>query len=215
MIRPRMDVHIQAALNELDALGWWYQHFQLPNRLWTGDGSAPSYFPQRRWEMIEPFIPADLTGKTALDLGGNAGYFSIQMKLRGAARCVLVDPFHEFLPQAEFAASQFHVEIDLVCEDAHTYCLTTEERFDYVLLLGLLYHGMAKLWSVQRPFSKRAYPLGAAHHTSPSGPILIFGPNRAAAWMRLVTYPLKTEYDGTSPWRIQRSPFGATAVLFV
>jgi len=140
MIGSGMDVHIQAALNELDSLGWWYQHFQLPNGLWTGDGGAPSYLPQRRCEMIEPFIPADLTGKTVLDLGGNAGYFSIQMKLRGAARCVLVDPFREFLRQAEFAACQFHVEIDLVCEDAHTYCLTTEERFDYVLLLGLLYH---------------------------------------------------------------------------
>jgi tRNA (mo5U34)-methyltransferase len=90
--------------------------------------------------MIEPFVPADLTGKTVLDLGGNAGYFSIQMKLRGAARCILVDPFREFLCQAEFAARQFHVEIETVCEDAHTYCLTTDERFDYVLLLGLLYH---------------------------------------------------------------------------
>jgi len=137
---PGMDADIQAALNELDSLGWWYQHFQLPNGLWTGDGSAPSYLPQRRWEMIEPFVPADLAVKTVLDLGGNAGYFSIQMKIRGAARCVLVDPFPEFVRQADFAARQSHVKIELVCEDAHTYCLTTEERFDYILLLGLLYH---------------------------------------------------------------------------
>lgn len=135
-----IDAGIQATMNELDSLGWWYQHFQLPNGLWTGDGGEPSYFPQRRCEMIEPFVPADLAGKTVLDLGGNAGYFSIQMKLRGAARCLLVEPFREFLRQAEFAARQFHVDIELVCEDAHTYCLTTEERFDYVLLLGLFYH---------------------------------------------------------------------------
>ncbi len=135
-----MDPQIQAALNELDSLGWWYQHFELPGGLWTGDGREPAYLPQRRWEMIEPFVPADLTGKTVLDLGGNAGYFSIQMKQRGAARCVLVDPFREFLCQADFAARQFQVEIDLVCADAHTYCLTTDERFDFVLLLGLLYH---------------------------------------------------------------------------
>ncbi len=130
----------QAVLDELDSLGWWYQHFQLPNGLWTGDGCEPAYLPERRWAMIEPYVPADLTGKTVLDLGGNAGYFSIQMKRRGAARCVLVDPFREFLGQAEFAARQFGVDIDTVCEDAHTYCLTTDERFDYVLLLGLLYH---------------------------------------------------------------------------
>jgi tRNA (mo5U34)-methyltransferase len=135
-----MDTDTQAALNELDSLGWWYQHFQLPNGLWTGDGAEPAYLPERRWEMIAPFVPGDLSGKTVLDLGGNAGYFSIQMKRRGAARCVLVDPFEEFLRQAEFSARQFKVQIDIVCEDAHTYCLSTEERFDYVLLLGLLYH---------------------------------------------------------------------------
>ncbi|PYT21672.1 MAG: TIGR04290 family methyltransferase [Acidobacteria bacterium] len=135
-----MTPDIEAAQDELDSLGWWYQHFELPNGLWTGDGCEPGYLPQRRWEVIEPFLPKDLTGKTVLDLGGNSGYFSIQMKLRGAVRCVLVDPYPVFLRQAEFAARQFGVDVVFVCDDAHTYCLTTEERFDYVLLLGLLYH---------------------------------------------------------------------------
>lgn len=90
--------------------------------------------------MMEPYLPEDLAGGTVLDLGGNAGYFSIKMKQRGAGRCVLVDPYSEFLRQAEFAARQFQVDLELVNDDAHTYCLTTDERFDYVLLLGLLYH---------------------------------------------------------------------------
>lgn len=131
---------LEAARKELDSLGWWYQHFQLPNGLWTGDGSEPGYQPHTRWQLLEPFVPADLSGKTVLDLGGNAGYFSIQMKLRGAARCVLVDPYREFIAQAEFAARQFSVAIEPINEDAHVYCLTTGERFDYVLFLGLLYH---------------------------------------------------------------------------
>ena len=96
-----MTPDIEAAQDELDSLGWWYQHFELPNGLWTGDGCEPGYLPQRRWEVIEPFLPKDLTGKTVLDLGGNSGYFSIQMKLRGAVRCVLVDPYPVFLRQAE------------------------------------------------------------------------------------------------------------------
>ena len=130
----------QTVLDQLDSLGWWYQHFQLPNGLWTGDGVVPGYNPQVRWEMIAAHMPADLGGKSVLDLGGNAGYFSIQMKLRGAGRCILVDPYVEFLEQAKFAAGQFQVDIEMVCEDSHVYCLTTQERFDYVLLLGLLYH---------------------------------------------------------------------------
>lgn len=125
---------------EMKALGWWYQHFELPNGLRTGTGEEPGYDAQARWNFIAPHVPPDLKGKSVLDLGGNAGFFSIQMKLRGAARCVLVDSFIEFNRQARFAAGQFEVELEIISEDAHTYCLTTEERFDYVIFLGLLYH---------------------------------------------------------------------------
>ncbi len=130
----------EEARRELASLGWWYQHFELPNGLRTGDGAEPAYRPELRWRLMEPFLPPDLAGKSVLDLGGNAGYFSIQMKLRGAGRCVLVDPYAEFAAQARFAARQFGVEVEIVEEDAHVYCLTTAERFDYVLFLGLFYH---------------------------------------------------------------------------
>lgn len=75
-----------------------------------------------------------------LDVGGNAGYFSTQMKLRGAKRCVLVESYEEFTVQARFAARQFGVRLEIVNEDVHTYCLTQDERFDYVQFLGLFYH---------------------------------------------------------------------------
>jgi 2-polyprenyl-3-methyl-5-hydroxy-6-metoxy-1,4-benzoquinol methylase len=90
--------------------------------------------------MMTPHLPAHLSGKTVLDLDGNAGYFSIQMEFRGASRCILVEPFEEFVAQARFATRQFGVEIEIVNDDAHAFCLTTEERFDYVLFLGLFYH---------------------------------------------------------------------------
>ncbi len=121
-------------------LGWWYQDFELPSGVRTGTGKPPSYKPDERWRVIEPFVPDDLAGKSILDVGGNAGYFSIQMKLRGAGRCVLLEPYEEFVAQAKYAAESFRVELEVVNEDVHTYCLTTEERFDYVLFLGLFYH---------------------------------------------------------------------------
>ena len=121
-------------------LGWWYQDFELPSSVRTGSGKPPSYRPSERWHVLEPYIPEDITGKSVLDVGGNSGYFSIQMKLRGAKRCVLVEPYTEFTNQARYAANAFDVELDIVNEDVHTYCLTTEERFDYVLFLGLFYH---------------------------------------------------------------------------
>ncbi len=125
---------------EMRSLGWWYQHFEFPNGLRTGNGQEPGYDAKARWNFMVPFVPDNLEGASVLDLGGNAGFFSIQMKLRGASRCVLVDPFVEFNRQAQFAADQFQVELEIVNEDAHTFCLTTDERFDYVIFLGLLYH---------------------------------------------------------------------------
>ena len=121
-------------------LGWWYQHFELPCGVSTGNGQEPAYRPETRWRLFEPFVPRDLKGKTVLDLGGSAGYFSIQMKLRGAERCVLVEPYEEFVRQAEFAAGQFGAGIEIVNDDALTFCLTCEERFDHVIFLGLFYH---------------------------------------------------------------------------
>ncbi len=125
---------------QMKNLGWWYQHFEFPNGVRTGNGREPGYDALARWNLIASHVPTSLRGKTVLDLGGNAGFFSIQMKLRGAERCVLVDPFAEFLSQAKFAAEQFGIELELINDDAHTYCLTTEERFDYIVFLGLMYH---------------------------------------------------------------------------
>jgi tRNA (mo5U34)-methyltransferase len=121
-------------------LGWWYHHFELPNGIWTGDGEPPAYDPIERWELIEPHLPKDLEGKSVLDVGGNSGYFSVRMKQLGAGRCVLVEPVVEFVDQASFVFEQFGVEVEVVNEDVHVYCLTTDERFDYVLFLGLFYH---------------------------------------------------------------------------
>ena len=122
------------------SLGWWYQHFQFPNGVRTGSGQEPGYDVEARWNLLKAHVPKDLTGKTVLDLGGNAGFFAVQMKRRGAARCVLVDPFVQFIEQAKFTADQFEVEVETVIDDAHTFCLTTESRFDYIVCVGLIYH---------------------------------------------------------------------------
>ena len=124
----------------VDELGWWYHHFELPNGVWTGTGEPPAYDPVERWKLFEPHLPDDLEGKSVLDVGGNSGYFSLRMKQRGAGRCVMVEPVVEFVDQATFVFEQFGVEVEVVCEDVHAYCLTTDERFDYVLFLGLFYH---------------------------------------------------------------------------
>ena len=49
-------------------------------------------------------IPADLRGTTVLDIGCNAGFYSIEMKRRGADRVVGIDWDERYLAQARFAA---------------------------------------------------------------------------------------------------------------
>ena len=132
-----MDSQTQAALSELDSLGWWYQHVKLPNGLWTGDGQRTGVFVGAALEDDRALCAGGSFRKDSAGSRWECRLFSILMKRRGAARCVHVDPHREFLCQADFAARQFR--IDLVCADSHTYCLTTDERFDYVLFLGLLY----------------------------------------------------------------------------
>ena len=62
------------------------------------------------------------------------------MKKRGAKRVVSVDNFDDAIKQTKFLSQWFDVELEVIKSEAHMYALTTEERFDYVLFLGLFYH---------------------------------------------------------------------------
>jgi tRNA (mo5U34)-methyltransferase len=128
------------AAQAVGELGWWYQHFELPSGTWTGDGAPPAYDPAERWQLFADHLPDSLEGASVLDVGGNAGYFTVQMALRGAERCVMVEPIEEFAAQARFVFSQFKLDVELVVDDVHAFCLTSTDHFDYVLFLGLLYH---------------------------------------------------------------------------
>src|SRR6185503_9780020 len=95
--------------------------------------------PRFKWARFAHAIPADLRGCTVLDIGCNAGFYSIEMKRRGAARVVGIDSDEGYLAQARFAAEVCQVEIDLrqmsVFEVARL-----KETFDIVLFMGVLYH---------------------------------------------------------------------------
>jgi len=125
---------------EVRSLGWWYQHFELPSGVWTGHGGASSYRPETRWNLFELIRSKGPLWKDCSGRGRQRGFLFIQMLLRGAQRCVLVEPFTEFARQAEYAAAEFGVDLEIVNEDVHVYCLSNVERFDYVLFLGLFYH---------------------------------------------------------------------------
>lgn len=124
--------------DRIRALGDWFHNLDI-----RGVQTAPHHFlgdyPRVKWERFQNAIPADLTGKSVLDIGCNGGFYSIEMKRRGAERVVAVDFDERYLAQAQFAAESLRCDIEfrkLSVYDVHEL----GERFDVVLFLGVLYH---------------------------------------------------------------------------
>jgi tRNA (mo5U34)-methyltransferase len=85
-------------------------------------------------------LPQDLTGKSVLDIGCNAGFYSFEMKRRGASRVVGIDFDDYYLNQARFAARVLgHPDVEFRRMSVYQVG-ALGERFDVVLLLGLVYH---------------------------------------------------------------------------
>jgi tRNA (mo5U34)-methyltransferase len=128
-------VEIERRVHEL---GDWFQNLDL-----CGVRTAPNHFlgdyPNFKWRGFEHAIPADLNGKTVLDIGCNAGFYSLEMKRRGAARVVGIDSDEQYLAQARFAAEVNGADIEFRQLDIYDVA-QLRERFDLVLFMGVLYH---------------------------------------------------------------------------
>jgi tRNA (mo5U34)-methyltransferase len=105
--------------------------------------TAPQHFlgdyPNQKWRRFAHAIPEDLTGKSVLDIGCNGGFYSIEMKRRGAARVVGIDSDDTYLEQARFAAEVS--EADITFRKLSVYDVAQlGEKFDLVLFMGVFYH---------------------------------------------------------------------------
>lgn len=119
-------------------LGEWFHNMNL-----GGVYTAPDHFlgdyPNVKWLKFADRIPTDLRGKTVLDIGCNGGFYSIEMKRRGADRVVGIDPDEDYLAQAQFAAEVSGVHLELKKMSVYEVA-QLGEKFDIVLFMGVLYH---------------------------------------------------------------------------
>ncbi len=123
---------------QIEALGEWFHNLEV-----GGIQTAPFHplgdYPRVKWRRFADAIPADLRGQTVLDIGCNAGFYSQEMKRRGADRVVGIDSDIRYLAQARFAAEMAGVEIEF--RQLSVYQLPQlKEQFDLVLFMGVLYH---------------------------------------------------------------------------
>jgi tRNA (mo5U34)-methyltransferase len=119
-------------------LGKWFHNIDL-----NGVKTAPDHFlgdyPNVKYQMFANSIPRDLTGKTVLDIGCNAGFYSIEMKKRGAARVLGIDSDEVYLEQARYAAKVLNADIEF--RNMSVYDVgSLGEKFDVVIFMGVFYH---------------------------------------------------------------------------
>jgi tRNA (mo5U34)-methyltransferase len=123
---------------QVAALGPWFHNLDL-----AGVKTAPEHFlgdyPALKWRLFAEAVPADLTGRTVLDIGCNAGFYSLEMKRRGAERVVGIDTDETYLAQARFAAEVCEAKIEFRSLSVYDVA-RLGERFDLVLFMGVLYH---------------------------------------------------------------------------
>jgi tRNA (mo5U34)-methyltransferase len=144
MTDRRSDEHLGKPMQRADIerrvqeLAPWFHNLDL-----YGVRTAPNHFlgdyPNVKWRHFAEALPADLRGKSVLDIGCNAGFFSFEMKRRGAERVVGVDSDVRYLEQAKFAADVLGLAIEW--KELSVYELASlGEQFDLVLFTGVLYH---------------------------------------------------------------------------
>jgi len=159
--------------SRVEKLGPWFHYIKLGNGLATKSASAigePLDHPQPTWEKIRVTIPEDLSGKSVLDVGCNAGFYAIETKRRGASRVLGVDSQRNLIRQASFVRDLLGLDIEY--RKLTVYDLDPHElgQFDIVLALGLVYHckhlvlALEKLFGVTRELlilETAIYPPGA------------------------------------------------------
>jgi tRNA (mo5U34)-methyltransferase len=99
-----------ALAQRIAELGEWFHNLNL-----RGIPTAPHHFLgdfPNVWEHIGKAIPEDLSNTTVLDVGCNGGFYSIQMKQRGAKRVLGIDVDERYLNQARFAAETLDLDIE-------------------------------------------------------------------------------------------------------
>ena len=147
----------------------WYHSFRFGNVYAAGTITSLKY---QMW--VSNLIPEDLEGKTVLDIGTADGFYSFLCESRGAKKVVAVDwlKFPGFTAAHKILNSK--VEFQKLVIDDSTLGFTKlksiigtindiAEKFDIVLLFGVLYHLPNPIMVIQKLFENTNMLLIASH----------------------------------------------------
>lgn len=134
-------------------LGPWFHNLRLGDTVQVQ--TAPDHplgdFPANFWEFFKHAVPDDLSGQSVLDIGCNGGFYSFEMKRRGAARVIGVDHDPVYLNQARFAREQLGLDVEFAQGDVYDIDrLVGDQQFDFVVFMGVLYHLRHPLYALEK-----------------------------------------------------------------
>ncbi|KFB10070.1 TIGR04290 family methyltransferase [Nitratireductor basaltis] len=124
--------------DRIHALRPWFHNMEI-----GGIETAPDHFlgdyPAFKFANFAHILPEDLEGRSVLDIGCNAGFYSMEMKRRNAGRVVGIDSDPRYLEQAKLAAETEGFELELHQMSVYDVA-KLGEKFDLVIFMGVLYH---------------------------------------------------------------------------
>jgi tRNA (mo5U34)-methyltransferase len=130
----------------IDSFDRWHYRFEFDGGLTTPifDHGHINRHEQRRKYFFEPLVKlcgGSLAGRRVLDLGCNAGYWSLQAADAGADFVLGIDGRQMHVDQANLVFSAKGVPASRYRFDcANVFGGALAEQFDVVLCLGLMYH---------------------------------------------------------------------------
>ena len=140
----------------LERLEPWFHCIDLGDGIRTKTQSAigePVEHPQPTWKAVQVCTPDDLSGKSVLDVGCNAGFYSIEMKRRGAARVLGVDSQRDLIRQAQFVRRVLGADVEYERRSVYDLDPIQMGQFDVTLALGLIYHCKHPVLALEKLFA--------------------------------------------------------------
>lgn len=120
----------------------WYQTIKFGDILTTTSKTSGV----RLWKIIKKYyLSDDLRGYRILDLGCNAGYFTVQAAILGA-KVTGVELNKTFLEQANFTKQYFEeisgkkLDVKFIKSDIGSLDFQSLGKFDYIFAIAVLYH---------------------------------------------------------------------------
>ena len=173
---------IESVPEQTNGVFTWYHSFRF------GDVYAPGTITSLQYQMwVSSIIPENLENKTVLDIGTADGFYSFLCESRGAKKVVAVDwlEFPGFTAAHKILNS--NVEFRKLVVDESNFGFTDlkskigtideiKEKFDIILLFGVLYHLPSPIMVIQKLFKNTSMLLIASHIIDSKEPAMYYYP---------------------------------------